>query len=93
MKIELSHATPYLIFFFGCLGTFIAWSTKEILQNIKDDLKELSGTTRDHGQRLNSMESFKTLIEFKVQTLDSKVDKIAKAGKINPKGDKDAELR
>jgi len=84
MNIEFSHATPYFLFMFGLIITYIGWSTKKILENIEEAIKITSEKVDNHDHHITQILSVLRLHEFRIDDLKSEVVELKKSDKINP---------
>jgi len=76
MKIELSQFTPYFLFFFGIVITYIGWSTKKILENIEDAIKSTAQKVDIHEHNLSEIISIIKIHDMKIESLAIDVDEL-----------------
>lgn len=82
MKLELSLLTPYFLFFFGIIITYIGWSTKKILENIESAIKETAQKVDRHDHHISEILSILKIHDIKIEVLNSEVVELKKSGKI-----------
>lgn len=82
MKLELSLLTPYFLFFFGVIITYIGWSTKKILENIESAIKETAQKVDHHDHHISEILSILKIHDIKIEVLNSEVVELKKSGKI-----------
>ena len=76
MKIELSQFTPYFLFFFGIVITYIGWSTKKILENIEHAIKSTAQKVDIHEHNLSEIISIIKIHDMKIESLAVDVDEL-----------------
>jgi hypothetical protein len=76
LKLELSQITPYFLFFFGIVITYIGWSTKKILENIEEAIKVTSAKVDYHDHHITEILSTLKVHEFRIEELKDSVKKI-----------------
>jgi hypothetical protein len=76
MKIELSQFTPYFLFFFGIVITYIGWSTKKILENIEHAIKSTAQKVDIHEHNLSEIISIIKIHDMKIESLAIDVDEL-----------------
>jgi len=76
MKIELSQFTPYFLFFFGIVITYIGWSTKKILENIEHAIKSTAQKVDIHEHNLSEIISIIKILDMKIESLAIVVDEL-----------------
>ena len=76
MKIELSQFTPYFLFFFGIVITYIGWSTKKILENIEHAIKSTAQKVDIHEHNLSEIISIIKIHDMKIESLAIEVDEL-----------------
>jgi hypothetical protein len=76
MKLELTAITPYFLFFFGIVITYIGWSTKKILENIEDAIKNTAHKVDIHDQNISEMISFIKIHDIKIEGLALEIDEL-----------------
>ena len=76
LKIELSQLTPYFLFFFGVVITYIGWSTKKILENIEAAIKQTSEKVDHHDHHITEILSILKVHDLRIHELKEKVKKI-----------------
>jgi hypothetical protein len=74
MKIELSQFTPYFLFFFGIVITYIGWSTKKILENIEHAIKSTAQKVDIHEHNLSEIISIIKIHDMKIESLAVDID-------------------
>ena len=74
MKIELSQFTPYFLFFFGIVITYIGWSTKKILENIEDAIKSTAKKVDIHEHNLSEIIAIIKIHDMKIESLAVDID-------------------
>ena len=82
MVLEIAGITPYLLFFFGVVITYIGWSTKKILENIEYTIKATSEKVDNHDHHISEILSVLKVHDFRIEDLKSEVVELKKAGKI-----------
>jgi hypothetical protein len=85
MTMHLSTMTPYFLFFFGVIITYIGWSTKKILENIEQSIKETAKKVDGHDIHISEIVSTLKIHDIKIDVLHSEVVELKKSGKINKK--------
>jgi hypothetical protein len=79
MKIELSQFTPYFLFFFGIVITYIGWSTKKILENIEHAIKSTAQKVDIHEHNLSEIISIIKIHDMKIESLAIDVDELRRS--------------
>ena len=82
MKLELSHLTPYILFMFGLVMTYIGWTTKKILENIEDAIKKTSEKVDNHDHHIAEILSVIRVHDFKIDNLHTEVVQLKKRDRI-----------
>jgi hypothetical protein len=82
MHLELSNLTPYFLFFFGVVITYIGWSTKKILENIESAIKDTAEKVDNHDHHIMEILSLIKVHDVKIEVLQSEVVELKKSGKI-----------
>jgi hypothetical protein len=82
MSLELTSLTPYFLFFFGVVITYIGWSTKKILENIESAIKDTSEKVDHHDRHIAEILTVLKVHDFQINLLNSEVVELKKSGKI-----------
>ena len=82
MKIDISLFTPYIMFFFGIVITYIGWSTKKILENIEGTIKKTAERVDDHSEHITAIQSDIKVHDIRIVSLERDVVEIKKGVKI-----------
>jgi len=82
MKIELASLTPYILFIFGLIITYIGWTTKKILENIEAAIKATAKKVDYHDRHITEIFGTLKLHENKFDTLNDRIDELRKSDKI-----------
>lgn len=82
LKMSLTHMTPHFLFFFGIIITYIGWSTKKILENIEDAIKQNTIKVDNHEHHISEILSILKVHDFRLDNLKSEVVELKKSGKI-----------
>lgn len=82
MKEQLSALTPYVLFMFGIIVTYIGWSTKKILSNIEEKLSFFASKFEDHENELQELQLSVQRHDIEIRHLQSEVVEIKKSGKM-----------
>jgi hypothetical protein len=76
--LEMSEAMQYALFFFGVTITYIGWSTKKILENIEEAIRNTSEKVDIHEQNINKIITNLQVHEFKINDMKVQIDDIKK---------------
>lgn len=85
MPMELSKFTPYFLFFFGIIITYIGWSTKKILENIEEAIKTTSLKVDIHDRHISDILSTLKVHDYQIEKINSEVVSFKKSGRIPKK--------
>lgn len=85
MTLELSSLTPYFLFFFGIIITYIGWSTKKILENIESAIKETAEKVDHHDRHITEILTVLKVHDYQLNLLNAEVVELKKSGKIMKK--------
>jgi hypothetical protein len=85
MKLELATLTPYFLFLFGLIITYIGWTTKKILENIESAIKETAKKVDHHDRHITEILTVLKVHDYQLNLLNSEVVELKKSGKINKK--------
>lgn len=83
LKVEFSQYTPYFLFLFGIIITYIGWTTKKILENIEYAIKNTSEKVDNHDYHISEILSILKIHDFKIEILNSEVVQLKKDDRIN----------
>jgi hypothetical protein len=86
MQLELSSMTPYFLFFFGIVITYIGWSTKKILENIEMAIKDTAQKVDHHDRHITEILTVLKVHDYQLNLLNAEVVELKKSGTINKKG-------
>ncbi len=82
MSIELGSLTPYFLFFFGVVITYIGWTTKKILENIETAIKKTAEKVDHHEQHITEILTVLKVHDYQINLLNSEVVELKKSVKI-----------
>ena len=82
MKTDMATFTPYILFFFGLIITYIGWSAKKILENIEGTIKNTAAKVEDHTQYITSIQTDIRVHAIRIDSIEREVVEIKKNGKI-----------
>jgi hypothetical protein len=85
MSLELSSVTPYFLFFFGIIITYIGWTTKKILENIETAIKETAVKVDHHDHHITEILTVLKVHDYQLNLLNAEVVELKKGGKIDRK--------
>ncbi len=83
MILEVASITPYILFFFGIVITYIGWTTKKILENIEYTIKSTSEKVDHHDHNISEIISILKVHDFRIEDLKSEVIELKKTSKPN----------
>lgn len=82
MKLELTPLTPYFLFFFGVIITYIGWTTKKILENIEAAIKDTSEKVDHHDRNITEILTVLKVHDYQINLLNAEVVELKKNGRI-----------
>jgi hypothetical protein len=82
MSLELNSMTPYFLFFFGVVITYIGWTTKKILENIETAIRETAKKVDHHDQHITEILTVLKVHDYQLNLLNAEVVELKKGGKI-----------
>ncbi len=82
MKLELASMTPYILFMFGLIITYIGWTTKKILENIEKAIEKTANKVDRHDHHISEILSVLKIHDLKIQSLNDHVEELRNSDKI-----------
>ena len=82
METKAIDYTPYLLFFFGIIITYIGWTTKKILENIEKSLHNNTTRLDRHDQVISELDAVQRLHGQRIKLVERDVVEIRKWSKI-----------
>lgn len=82
MKLELAQATPYIMFIFGCVITYIGWTTKKILENIEHSVSKTADKVESHAIEISGIHATLAGHNVEISNIKSNIDGIKKSAKL-----------
>lgn len=82
MQLELSSLTPYFLFFFGVIITYIGWTTKKILENIESAIKETAEKVDHHDRHITEILTVLKVHDYQINLLNAEVVELKKNGRM-----------
>lgn len=82
MKLDLTQMTPYLMFVFGCVITYIGYTTKKILENIEHSVSKTADKVESHAIEISGIHATLTGHGVEITNIKSNIDEIKKNVKI-----------
>jgi len=82
MKLDLAPLTPYLMFIFGCVITYIGYTTKKILENIEHSVSKTADKVESHAIEISGIHATLAGHNVEISNIKSNIDGIKKSVKL-----------
>jgi hypothetical protein len=79
MHVELASYTPYILFIFGIVITYIGWTTKKILENIENAIKSTAKKVDYHDRHITEILAILKVHDFKIQSINDDIVMLKKS--------------
>jgi len=74
MNLELTQLTPYIMFVFGCIITYIGYTTKKILENIEHSVEKTADKVELHSIEISSIHATLAGHQVEITNIKSQVE-------------------
>jgi hypothetical protein len=82
MTLQLATLTPYILFFFGIIITYIGWSTKKILESIELSIKDTAQKVDHHDRHISEILTVLKVHDYQINLLNAEVVELKKGARI-----------